>query len=299
MQVISSIERFAPAGRSSSPNRTPSNRADFTGSGIAPSSTGIVAAAYNNLLASSESVTASAYASSGNCVTVHGIEVKSKDFRKLRFYFGNKPERDRAIGMMQCWAFFGHSPAQIKLRVFAYPHAAAVLHLNNSSDDIISSSPHTPKSSAWLYDVDAEFSRLKFDTSKFSVNDYVNDDYSLCSSYPRRVIMPTSLGNSPIQSSAAFRSSGRFPTVCWIHPQNGATISRCSQPQVGIRGSRDAGDEALVGAIFGANPRIGNLSKPMYIIDCRPQTAAAANCTSLSCFHSNFGIGAQNSAAPL
>jgi hypothetical protein len=65
--------------------------------------------------------------------------------------------------------------------------------------------------------------------------------------------------------------------VSWIHPENGATISRCSQPQVGIRGQRDSGDEALVRAIFSANPKFTVADKSMYIIDARPQSAAYAN----------------------
>lgn len=232
-----------------------------------------MASAYSNLLASSET-SGVAPTGSASLSTIFGVEIKTKDFRKLRFYFRNRMDRDRGFGLVQSWSFFGHANAQIKSRVFAYAHGAAARAPQSSDVSLDAVEPST-----WVYDVHAEFARLKFDPSKFAVNSSINRDYSLCASYPREVILPSNLSAVPIQSSASFRGSGRFPAVSWGHPQNLATISRCSQPQVGIRGSRDAGDEALVGAIFGANPRISNLAKPMYIIDCRPQTAAAANCT--------------------
>jgi hypothetical protein len=112
-----------------------------------------------------------------------------------------------------------------------------------------------------------------------------------------------------VKESASFRSHRRFPVVVWIHSTTKATISRCSQPKVGIRRARSEADERLVKAIFSSNPcyklvlslililifililsfflELSNFlgilidtshrEKKMYIIDCRPKLLASAN----------------------
>lgn len=106
----------------------------------------------------------------------------------------------------------------------------------------------------------------------------VNADFELSPTYPKRFIMPTSFlkqgGSSPltehtvksisqtssrysgsrqdispnmarsygpnacIKELASFRSSKRFPIVCWRSPANGLVLMRSSQPMVGFLGAR-------------------------------------------------------------
>ena len=61
---------------------------------------------------------------------------------------------------------------------------------------------------------------------------YVNEDYLLCESYPRRLLVPASTSDSDLLQAASFRTKGRIPVAEYIHT-NGASISRSGQPKVG------------------------------------------------------------------
>ena len=53
-----------------------------------------------------------------------------------------------------------------------------------------------------------------------------------------------------LKGSAKFRSKGRIPALCWVHPGNGATLHRSAQPRTGfLRFTRCKEDEALVQSI--------------------------------------------------
>ena len=47
-----------------------------------------------------------------------------------------------------------------------------------------------------------------------------------------------------------FRSRARIPVLTYLHPVNDCTLTRSSQPLVGVRGNRSVQDEKLVAAIF-------------------------------------------------
>lgn len=63
----------------------------------------------------------------------------------------------------------------------------------------------------------------------------INDKYEICDSYPSVWAVPTAANDDLLRSVAAFRSRGRIPVLAWIHPSSQATITRCSQPLVGVR----------------------------------------------------------------
>ena len=52
---------------------------------------------------------------------------------------------------------------------------------------------------------------------------------------------------------AEFRSKGRLPVLTYLHPRNGAAITRCAQPGTGIGGNRCAADENLLHLISRSN----------------------------------------------
>ncbi|KPI95563.1 Myotubularin-related protein 2 [Papilio xuthus] len=62
----------------------------------------------------------------------------------------------------------------------------------------------------------------------------INDKYEICDSYPSIWAVPAAANDDLLRSVAAFRSRGRIPVLAWIHPSSQATITRCSQPLVGV-----------------------------------------------------------------
>lgn len=125
-----------------------------------------------------------------------------------------------------------------------------------------------------VYDMVAEFQRqgLLNPLSCWRVSE-ANRQYGLCASYPPLLVVPKSISDEALSASAAFRSSRRFPTLCWKDPQSFASISRAGQPLVGINGKRSPHDEALLAALLETNPECECLA----IVDCRPRLNAEAN----------------------
>lgn len=101
----------------------------------------------------------------------------------------------------------------------------------------------------------------------------INDDYSICDSYPAVWAVPTAAKDDDLRASAAFRSKGRLPVLSWIHPESQATITRCAQPLVGVSGKRSREDERYIQLIMDANAQ----SHKLFIMDARPSANAIAN----------------------
>lgn len=107
--------------------------------------------------------------------------------------------------------------------------------------------------SASNYDDDfrREFDRLQFDYHGVWRISHVNDEFKLCPSYPKMLIVPACITDDVLQNVASFRSSRRIPAVVWRH-RSGAVIARCSQPEVGWLGWRNSKDEQLLKALADA-----------------------------------------------
>ncbi|KAI5969265.1 YMR1 [Candida margitis] len=109
-----------------------------------------------------------------------------------------------------------------------------------------------------LYDTVAEYSRLGLisnDTTgdRFWRLTEVNSDYKFCPSYPRHLIVPSSISDNVLKHAAKFRSKQRIPAVVYKHKAsiNGNVIARCAQPLVGLNlQNRSIQDEKLIGEIF-------------------------------------------------
>lgn len=101
----------------------------------------------------------------------------------------------------------------------------------------------------------------------------INDKYTVCESYPSVWAVPRPATDELIKQCAAFRSRGRLPVLSWIHPVSSATITRCSQPLVGVSGKRSTEDETYINYIMEANANCDKLS----IMDARPNANAIAN----------------------
>lgn len=91
----------------------------------------------------------------------------------------------------------------------------------------------------------------------------INETFKVCSSYPRYLIVPTSVPDQDLETVASFRYSRRIPTVVWRHHLYGTVIARSAQPEVGWLGWRSPQDEKLIQTIADAcsidpGPAIGN-----------------------------------------
>lgn len=117
--------------------------------------------------------------------------------------------------------------------------------------------------SGWdIYDPKTEFRRQgigeKLADRGWRVSD-VNVDYNFSPTYPETLVVPTRISNQTLKYASKHRTRSRVPTLTYLHPINNCSITRSSQPKVGITGNRNAQDEALVGACF-SNPYFQELN---------------------------------------
>lgn len=101
----------------------------------------------------------------------------------------------------------------------------------------------------------------------------INEGFKVCDSYPLVWAVPRLASDELLKQVAGFRSRNRIPVLSWIHPTSLATITRCSQPLVGVSGKRSPEDEQYINFIMEANPQSDKLS----IMDARPSANAIAN----------------------
>ncbi|KER33971.1 hypothetical protein T265_00177 [Opisthorchis viverrini] len=107
----------------------------------------------------------------------------------------------------------------------------------------------------------------------FDARPQINVDYRLSDTYPALLAVPWEVTDELLMACAPHRSRGRVPVLSWLHPESKASLTRASQPQVGMQGRRSAADEELVRLIRTANANANNL----LIFDARPQMNAVAN----------------------
>ncbi|KYQ92228.1 Myotubularin-related protein 2 [Tieghemostelium lacteum] len=135
-----------------------------------------------------------------------------------------------------------------------------------------------------IYNPFEEFQRLKFPLDKWRVT-HCNSDYSLCPSYPSLFIVPIGVTDDDLKKIANFREKGRVPAICWIHRNHHSTITRCSQPRVGLARARCSEDEEYLKIITKSNTN----SQKLYVMDSRPMANAKAN-TLLGKGHENTSL---------
>jgi hypothetical protein len=68
--------------------------------------------------------------------------------------------------------------------------------------------------------------------------------------YPALLPVPASISDATLNYAGRYRSRARIPVLTYVHPVNDCSITRCSQPLVGVRGNRSIQDEKLLAAIF-------------------------------------------------
>ncbi|KAF7363665.1 Phosphoinositide 3-phosphatase [Mycena sanguinolenta] len=149
-------------------------------------------------------------------------------------------------------------------------------------------SPPLPTSTGWtMYSPRDEFLRMGIGsrTKAWRFTD-INKDYSFSPTYPSRLVVPTRISDTTLQYASKYRSKCRIPVLTYLHWANYGSITRSSQPMVGITQNRSVQDEKLIESIFQTHhsPESRALAGPVYgatttnlIIDARPTINAMGN----------------------
>ncbi|KAJ2850640.1 phosphatidylinositol-3-phosphatase ymr1 [Coemansia brasiliensis] len=135
------------------------------------------------------------------------------------------------------------------------------------------------------FDLKAEFQRMGVGKAegvgrywRFSES---NHKFQLCTTYPPLLVVPSKISDTTLTYAARYRSKARLPVLCYLHP-NGSSMTRSSQPMVGLKQARSVQDEKLVEAILATSEPTGTPPRFQYersniIIDARPTTNAVVN----------------------
>ncbi|KAI4165324.1 MAG: hypothetical protein LQ342_001192 [Letrouitia transgressa] len=78
----------------------------------------------------------------------------------------------------------------------------------------------------------------------------INADYTFSPTYPALLPVPSAISDNTLNYAGRYRSRVRLPVLTYLHPVNNCSITRSSQPLVGVRGNRSIQDEKLLLAIF-------------------------------------------------
>ncbi|XP_042288108.1 myotubularin-related protein 2 [Thunnus maccoyii] len=176
-----------------------------------------------------------------------------KDMRNLRFAHKQMEDtlRKSIFEVLMKFAF----PVSNGLQIFAFDYGQVF-----------------PENGWKVYDCVSEYKRQGIPNESWRISK-VNDHYELCDTYPSTMAVPVNIPDEELKRVAAFRAKGRIPVLSWIHPESQATVTRCSQPMVGVNGKRSKEDEKYLQAIMDANAQ----SHKLFIFDARPSVNAAAN----------------------
>ncbi|KAL9059384.1 MAG: hypothetical protein Q9206_001513 [Seirophora lacunosa] len=120
-----------------------------------------------------------------------------------------------------------------------------------------------------LYDAQREWERLGIsekDSDKGWRISKVNTDYRFSPTYPALLAVPSAISDNTLNYAGRYRSRTRLPVLTYLHPVNNCSITRSSQPLVGVRGNRSIQDEKLLLAIFSTShstpPQFSSSSRP-------------------------------------
>lgn len=172
----------------------------------------------------------------GESANTTQLEIVTKDFRFMKFIFDDATTATEVSDTVKNRAFWKTKNLPREESVFAFLHG-----------------PIPSENSSAFYDPEKEFFRQNALPGDDFVLSNLNEDYTLCPTYPRKILCPALLHEEWIRDSASFRSGSRFPAVCWVHPVTKVTLSRCSQPLGGMSnlfGHKSQSDEPMVTSLY-------------------------------------------------
>ncbi|KIW45247.1 uncharacterized protein PV06_03649 [Exophiala oligosperma] len=147
--------------------------------------------------------------------------------------------------------------------------------------------------SGWaLYDPMREWRRMGLENPskerKWRIS-RINTDYSFSPTYPALLPVPASISDVTLNYAKSYRSRARIPVLTYLHPVNDCSITRCSQPLVGVRGNRSIQDEKLLAAIFNTT----RAERPLSEYNSPPperEDSAGSNMSNASLSNSNTNV---------
>eukprot|EP00607_Mallomonas_marina_P001879 CAMPEP_0182426618 /NCGR_PEP_ID=MMETSP1167-20130531/13131_1 /TAXON_ID=2988 /ORGANISM="Mallomonas Sp, Strain CCMP3275" /LENGTH=617 /DNA_ID=CAMNT_0024608195 /DNA_START=275 /DNA_END=2125 /DNA_ORIENTATION=+ len=152
---------------------------------------------------------------------------------------------------------------------------------SNVFDDV--SVPPTPKTSSHSHmriDIYADYYRMGVmaRTSGWRMTD-INASYGLCDTYPPLLWVPLNVADPVISEGASFRSKGRIPVLSWWSNVTKCSLTRSSQPMVGMGTKRSEADEYLLAeiAVLRSSDVAASTGKGLLVCDARPHINAFAN----------------------
>lgn len=192
----------------------------------------------------------------------YSLDIITKDFRRtMRFVFDPSKHQRRDI----CDIITSSLSPKEWCTLFAV-----------SSFSKMSADSNSNTNKDWfVYDAVSEYERMGINSKATrGWRFHEQPDYSLCDSYPKLLVIPDNISNEELQAVAGFRTKGRIPVLSWRNIKTGVTLTRCSQPNVGLSGNyRCKADEKLISLIQGVN--LSN--RKLRILDARPMANALAN----------------------
>ncbi|KAM9973493.1 hypothetical protein ACTFIW_010587 [Dictyostelium discoideum] len=183
------------------------------------------------------------------------LDLHCKDFRFIRLVFVSKDKSRKKLYLTlkhQCFP-------GIQTKLFSFYNKEVFYYKQNNikigggsgsgsgggGDCFISKIGD--KINGWLiYNSEREYKRMNIKAGSGWRISTINNDFKKCESYPKLIVVPETITDSQLVDVFIFRSKGRIPVLSWKHPSNGTTITRCSQPLVGLTGSRCIDDELLI-----------------------------------------------------
>ncbi|OOF97426.1 hypothetical protein ASPCADRAFT_404609 [Aspergillus carbonarius ITEM 5010] len=161
------------------------------------------------------------------------IRIRCRDFTFVCFYFTTENKARDVYETIKCWTC---KVGRIdKLYAFTYRPP-----------------PPEQKFNGWdLYDPRKEWIRqgVDRDGSGWRISQ-LNTDYGFSATYPALLPVPSAISDNTLNHAGKYRSRARVPVLTYLHPVNNCSITRSSQPLVGVRQNRSIQDETLLAAIF-------------------------------------------------
>ncbi|KAK7990760.1 protein phosphatase [Apiospora arundinis] len=169
------------------------------------------------------------------------IRLRCRDFMFISFHFAEEAAaRDAFEHIRNHTCRLGTIE---KLYAFSYQPLKQEKHLNG-----------------WeIYDPKTEFRRQGISTKSVDRGwriSTINQDYAFSPTYPGLLVVPSNISDNVIKHAGPYRSRQRIPVLTYLHSLNNCSITRSSQPRVGIRGNRSVQDERIVSASFSASATV-------------------------------------------
>ncbi|KAA8644691.1 hypothetical protein EYZ11_003507 [Aspergillus tanneri] len=161
------------------------------------------------------------------------IRLRCRDFAFVCFYFANESKARDVYESIKSWTC---KVGRIdKLYAFAYQPPPPEREFNG-----------------WeLYDPRKEWTRQNVDQDGHGWRiSQINSDYGFSPTYPAVFPVPSAISDNTLNYAGRYRSRARVPVLTYLHPINNCSITRSSQPLVGVRQNRSIQDEKLLATIF-------------------------------------------------